>query len=239
MDTTHRPAKRRFQTDITSYFNIHDPSSTLAHPEKPTLLSSLPIPPTIQSSLLNVGMRIRKAVPEGYKTQCRLVDDNIPLPSSSSSRIHASTSGYAELVPYCGISKIGGYKTQQPAPENDASSGMFFEDDNLFGSMPSSQESVPEPDTVLVRGEMPLMGAKRPFEVDEDDEGELDIERAGKDITNSGNVDMAGSIALRPIAQARNRRPAATSKMKAACDGDFEEAPFLVRDWGEDMDFGE
>ncbi|KAL8770925.1 MAG: hypothetical protein Q9209_003576 [Squamulea sp. 1 TL-2023] len=181
MDTTHRPAKRRFQTDITSYFNIND-ASNLTHPEK-AALTSPQIPPTIQSSLLNVG---------GYKAQ--------------------------------------------PAPETDAPSGMFFGDD-LFGSMPSSQESIQELVTMHVHGEMPLMGAKRSFEVDEDDE--LAAQRAGKDVAYSGIMGNSSCpIALRPIAQARNRRPAATSKLKAACDGDFEEAPFLVGDFGEDMDFG-
>ncbi|KAG8630044.1 hypothetical protein KVT40_001663 [Elsinoe batatas] len=72
MSHTHKkPYQPSSQPSITSFF----PSSTstsaslsTAAPSSsaPSRLSPLPDP--IQSSLLNVGMRVRKSVPEGYKT---------------------------------------------------------------------------------------------------------------------------------------------------------------------------
>ncbi|KAL8930116.1 MAG: hypothetical protein Q9172_000201 [Xanthocarpia lactea] len=229
MDTTKRPAKRRFQTEITSYFNIHEPN-TPTHPEKaPT--SSPGIPSAIQSLLLNVGMRVRKAVPEGYKTKS--FNDDMPYITRDGRARASNCSGYAELVPYCGMVKIGGYDGRPLTPDIDVSPGMLFGDE-AFESLPSSQESVLETENIAVHQGLRSMAAKRSFIDDEEDGEEFVVERASQD-ASPGTVDMSGSIALRPIAQARNRRPAAT-KFKSAYDGDFGEAPFL-RDLNEDMDF--
>ncbi|KAI4281782.1 MAG: hypothetical protein L6R38_003437 [Xanthoria sp. 2 TBL-2021] len=189
-------------------------------------------------------MRVRKAVPEGYKTK-RLSENPIPvLRDSRPVYGMGSCNGYAELVPYCGISKIGGYMAQECSLENgnDAlGSGMFFEeeDDGLNGiGVPSlSGESV------LIEAETAGHGgglrSKRLFiEYDENEEEEVGVECAGRHNASSGIVSMEGPIALRPIAQARNRPRDVTSKLKGACDGDFGEAPFL-RDLQEDMEFGD
>ncbi|KAL8860719.1 MAG: hypothetical protein Q9178_002749 [Gyalolechia marmorata] len=231
MDTTKRPAKRRFQTDITSYFSIHEPN-TPTHAEKAST-SSPRIPSAIQSSLLNVGMRVRKAVPEGYKTKS--FDEDMPQTMRDGRARASNCSGYTELVPYCGMVKIGGYDGMPLTPDIDVSPGMLFEDD-AFESVPSSQESVLEPENIAVHQGLRSMAAKRSFIDDEGDGEEFGLERAGQS-ASPGTVEMSGSISLRPIAQARNRRRA-TTKFKSACDGDFGEAPFL-RDLNEDMDFGD
>ncbi|KAL8646077.1 MAG: hypothetical protein Q9226_007028 [Calogaya cf. arnoldii] len=237
MNTTTRPSKRLNQTDISSYFNIHS-TFTLTHPTnqaRATAATPYPtpqLPPTIQSSLLNVGMRVRKAVPEGYKTTKPLFDHYSTPRINNNGR---GCGGYAELVPYCGISKVGGYMAQPPLPDEPQSS-MFFGDEMFEDSVPSSQESILiESETVGLQWSR---AAKRPLiiggEVEDEDEDE---ETSAGRRENSGVLhDMAGSIALRPIAQARNRRPAAvTTRLKGACDSaDFGEAPFL-----HDMDFGE
>ncbi|CAO1599488.1 hypothetical protein XANCAGTX0491_003211 [Xanthoria calcicola] len=246
MEITPRPCKRLNQTDISSYLTIHSTSAHPSHktPASPHLQSQLP--PTIQSSLLNVGMRVRKAVPEGYKTTKRILDPNT---------LYSGTGGTgrsAELVPYCGISKVGGYMAQPQQPpslpdygnENDVlRNGMLFEDDDegLGGDgnssvppPPSSQESVLEPDSALRWSR----GAKRTLIHDEEEENEHGAVGVGR--SNNENlrlVGMNGSMALRPIAQARNRpRRDGTTRVKGACEGDFGEAPFL-RDWCEAMDF--
>lgn len=190
-------------------------------------------------------MRVRKAVPEGYKTTKRILDLNAPISGTG------GTGRSAELVPYCGISKVGGYMAQpQPQPsslpdngnENDVlRHGMLFDEDDDEGlggdgnsGVPpsSSQESVLEPDS----GVRWSRGAKRVFVIDEEEE--VAVERLGR--SNNENIDLVSmevSMALRPIAQARNRpRRDGTTRLKGACEGDFGEAPFL-RDWCEAMDF--
>ncbi|KAL8996963.1 MAG: hypothetical protein Q9169_003669 [Polycauliona sp. 2 TL-2023] len=244
MDPTSRPSKRLNQTDISSYFSIHSsPSLTLAHdPLNQGPSPSPQLPPTIQSSLLNVGMRVRKAVPEGYKTTKRT-----PFPITRDGRV-GSGGGYAELVPFCGISKVGGYMAQDfsssaagggvgidvSLPEKK--DNMVFEDEMFGGSMPSSQESVLEEDMITER-----RGLKRSLHIEDEEaeeEEERSVEGAWRYNASLGFVNMESPMALRPIAQARTRRPGVNgSRLKGAGDGDFGEAPFL-RDLCEDMEFG-
>lgn len=97
--------KRLFQPSITSFFgnaNRDDRSwSAPSHPEHSPVL-----PPTVQSNLLNVGMRIRKSVPQGYRNKA--VDEM----DEERTKIYTKpiTTSYKpiELQPFCGIHKIGG-----------------------------------------------------------------------------------------------------------------------------------
>jgi hypothetical protein len=149
--------KRQFQPSITSYFHTHhdfsdndssDPDDDntsyqrggprlrtipkhTATPQHHTLAPQLP--DQVQSSLLSVGMRVRKSVPEGYKTPKTLP----PLQTSTafpSTTRRPNTSALAnpaleamkipvdtlastlqhqrELLPFCGLNKIGGYAEQ-------------------------------------------------------------------------------------------------------------------------------
>ena len=174
---------------------------------------------------------MRKAVPEGYKT--RSFNNDMPHIMRDGRARVSTCSGYAELIPYCGMVKIGGYDGRPLTPDIDVSPRMSF-GDGAFESVPSSQESVLEPEDVAVHQGLRSMATKRSFTDDEENGEEFVVERASKN-ASLGTVEMPSSIALRPIAQARNRQPAAT-KFKNACDGDFEEAPFL-RDLDVDMDF--
>lgn len=160
----HR-TKRPFQPAITSYFhaaqgfsdnddssgaddNDDDDNSQYSRggprlrtipqprPHHPTLAPQLP--DHIQSSLLSVGMRVRKSVPEGYKTPKPLsltpslhqptVVSSTPLrkPHSAFRDTHptleipvdslaATLQHQRELLPFCGLNKIGGY-AEQPTP---------------------------------------------------------------------------------------------------------------------------
>jgi hypothetical protein len=116
MATSGRQAKRPFQASITSYFpstqSTPSPSSQPIHTR-----CTPPLPATIQSSLLNVGMRIRKSVPEGYKTGSRCGPEAVADGCSATTRAFASQGVtdrcLAELTPYCGIMKTGGYALQQ------------------------------------------------------------------------------------------------------------------------------
>lgn len=119
--------KRPFQPSITSYFARADrfdadTSPSLAR-NQPQHQGLAPVPVNVQASLLNVGMRVRKSVPEGYKTHKSLPPTVIP----SAQPLHEhkpqatfapapSNSRPTELLPFCGIHKTGGYDVQQPHP---------------------------------------------------------------------------------------------------------------------------
>jgi Ribonucleotide reductase inhibitor len=146
--------RRRFQAPITSFFTTQptqsDDSSLNQEP-----LSSPPLPEAIQSSLLTVGMRIRKSVPEGYKTHKTIypsarhahsgyfLDSGVQEyePVASTSR-----DGYAELAPFCGLHKIGGMAVQ-PMPVYYGSTHAYqrgaeeIEEPDPW-SVPASQESM-------------------------------------------------------------------------------------------------
>ena len=139
--------KRPFQPSIPSSFSFS--SSQSQSPSTPLL------PPSIQSSLLNLGMRIRKSVPEGYKT--------VPKhnPTASQTLPHTPLRQYnksQELSPFCGLHKIGNLYSQPPATptsvsqeeeeqkdfELDLPQLLFNEEDGYDFSPASSQESTPE-----------------------------------------------------------------------------------------------
>jgi hypothetical protein len=123
--------KRQFQPSnqpsIRSFFTTVGtsaaPSSSAAdideyaQPLKPT------VPDHVQSLLINVGMRVRKSVPEGYKTHKSLPVPKIEymhpasipnysstdLPTSSAPELYSKP---PELAPFCGLHKIGGFSSQ-------------------------------------------------------------------------------------------------------------------------------
>ncbi|KAI9863375.1 MAG: hypothetical protein M1813_003817 [Trichoglossum hirsutum] len=119
MPAPGRQAKRPFQPSITSYFSSTQPTSS---PQSQPVHAQCapPLPAKVQSSLLNVGMRVRKSVPEGYKTGSYCGLGAATDHGSSSYAIAGSFSSQGttdrhltELTPYCGIMKVGGYALQQ------------------------------------------------------------------------------------------------------------------------------
>lgn len=156
------PKKRRFQPPITSYFTSNSTTSEenngLSHYSyaAPTNTPTPALPGNILSSLLGVGARVRKSVPEGYKTQQKkLTAYTIPTPAVSSAKPlsdpelditspstrSATQTVYAELEPFCGFHKIGNYAVQTfPRPEEDYRYGMMSVDDLETPSIPSSSQ---------------------------------------------------------------------------------------------------
>ena len=67
MSSRKRTFKRIIQPSVDTYFDYHESD----HPNAPTQssISSPSLPTFLQSSLPDVGMRVRKAVLEGYKTK--------------------------------------------------------------------------------------------------------------------------------------------------------------------------
>ncbi|KAF2241161.1 hypothetical protein BU26DRAFT_182256 [Trematosphaeria pertusa] len=94
------------------------------------------VPGSVQADLLSVGMRVRKSVPEGYKThktaslpsiQTTLSASTMHKPPSASAASHhhddhsvkpprdpvpEPLQHQRELLPFCGLHKIGGYAEQ-------------------------------------------------------------------------------------------------------------------------------
>lgn len=151
------------QRQITSFFPTtgtvasstsgagHNGSSAPTRPE---------LPAETQSNLLNVGMRVRKSVPEGYKTGSYSAfnlwaDSNesatnttaVPIPGTQPP---LSVSGQRELLPFCGINKVGGLSSQPDAileNANPSLSSRTFRPGSVpsiddVPSLSSSQDSV-------------------------------------------------------------------------------------------------
>lgn len=115
------------QRQITAFFPTSGASASPS-PGPGSNGASTPVrvelPAETQSNLLNVGMRVRKSVPEGYKTGTysafNLWAENdsltnptaVPIPGA---RTPSPASGQRELLPFCGINKIGGLSSQPEA----------------------------------------------------------------------------------------------------------------------------
>jgi hypothetical protein len=121
--------RRRFQASITNFFDSHsaDDASTAGHASNSSSSSSIfpALPPSTQSSLLTVGCRIRKSIPEGYKTHATASGGFTPRPFMTSRLSPATLAAitapakYSELTPYAvsaqsSIHDIGGLPATQP-----------------------------------------------------------------------------------------------------------------------------
>ncbi|OJD22185.1 hypothetical protein ACJ73_06470 [Blastomyces percursus] len=168
--------RRRFQVPITKYFpsdNAESPSCGSSHfnYSAPTHSPVPSLPHKVQSSLLSVGMRVRKSVPEGYKTTTatRTV---FHIPHTGS----PSTTSYAELAPFCGVLKMGNLAVQtSPVPTLGPHQTMHALDEEWDkGSIPSSsQESI---DSFSTPKPNPHKRSFEPDLADSDGEGNEDDE---------------------------------------------------------------
>ncbi|KAI5860690.1 ribonucleotide reductase inhibitor-domain-containing protein [Durotheca rogersii] len=203
------------QRQITSFFSNNSSSSSPSsfHLNNASLRtqsdSTTVLPPvlsaSVQANLLSVGMRVRKSVPEGYKTGSysafalwdeghgRNNNQNAPgsgnpITSASAagmgegrSRANAVSAPRRELLPFCGIHKVGGLGTQ---PEHDGGNGYPYQpilsindlplddnhmqDDDDVPGLTSSQESVASTGSDLPRDGGARSTRKRGFAEDED-----------------------------------------------------------------------
>lgn len=136
------------QRQITSFFSPSTLSNT--NPLVAAALDSRPVlPADTQSNLLNVGMRVRKSVPEGYKTGSAygcfsLFDENpnkLPAATTTTTRALAGA-GQRELTPFCGLNKTGGLSVQpfafSAAPDPDDVPSLSSSQDSIASDMSSS-----------------------------------------------------------------------------------------------------
>ena len=197
-------------------------------------------------------MRIRKSVPEGYKTT--------PKPDSTPSQTlpYCPLPLYSkpqELSPYCGLHKIGNLSSQPPAvathtpPEEnlelDLPQLLFNDEDDYDFSPASSQESTPEKGRNLdtsTRLAWPLK--KRIWEEEDGEEEEADVGlialmEQDHEVTSFNTApSFQTTHHLRTLAQPKTRRKlfgSGTPYPKLQVEGtgkDFDEAAFFnVEDW--------
>lgn len=232
-----RSFKRPFQPSISSYFGrIAADCDHSAVPTSP--LPSPPLPSSIQSSLLNVGMRVRKAVPEGYKTRRKMSNGAVmtytgpsPAIEEGSSHFSSPAQDFTGLVPYCGILKIGGHLSQ-PVPTEDNLPPLYFGTDDQ--SLPSSQESSMSSfstDSAAIPVPIYSRNNKRRREDADDEDLGLESQPVSPRSRPISHTRMPNLDQVRPIALPKTRRK--TFGDDGGRDGGRESAMIDVEDFGE------
>ncbi|KAI9167559.1 hypothetical protein HJFPF1_03687 [Paramyrothecium foliicola] len=212
------------QRQITSFFSSQRPAAdnnSVATVGENLRQTSLPS--NVQSNLLSVGMRVRKSVPEGYKTGTmsafKLWSDNTPMPSPMSAgtpvRARSST---RELLPFCGINRVGGLDVQ---PEPQLNDGHIPPLDSL-PELTMSQESTDSTFSTET-------SRKRFF--DDDDAEEVDVPKQWDGQLSPRSLAPMGYRNTRVIAVPRSREAKSSTQAdqeNMVVDEDFDEAEFLV-----------
>ncbi|KAJ5819127.1 hypothetical protein N7474_004718 [Penicillium riverlandense] len=237
--------RRRFQPPITSFFSSTPSDSTDSHAchvshnhySAATFSAHPVVSAKVQSNLLNVGMRVRKSVAEGYKTELKKLSAPPPVisaPEPQNVRVvrpHSSTS-YAELAPFSGISK---HSRDMPNDRSYAINPNQFvvdDDGDAFSLPPSSQESTSSYITSS------SLSQKRALDPDSDSEFVVINDDPCPQIPDAS---LARPI-LSPVGVQRRNTLAVQHhqnimKSSAMDTDDFEEAVFLRRREEVDADY--
>ncbi|EHK45876.1 hypothetical protein TRIATDRAFT_292134 [Trichoderma atroviride IMI 206040] len=215
------------QRQITSFFAAQSPNSS---PPAAADASSLraPLPANVQANLLSVGMRVRKSVPEGYKTTgtsaFKLWTDStrpgeVKASSQMTSTGKPASAVSRELLPFCGINKVGGLDTQPEFIYDDGDIEIPALDEIPELSM--SQESTDSVENGLSR--------KRFY----DEQDDLQVQ--------NWDGDDAGSYRAIAVPHSRIKKSSVfkgidQENMAVDGDEDFEDASFLGFQGGRAMD---
>jgi hypothetical protein len=265
------PAQRR----ITSFFNTNGGSSPAsgspADADSPSHGGLTAADSTVQANLLSVGMRVRKAVPEGYKTGNHYSAFSLWSESNNSNnnnnsytkptktttaaysrdatgrtRSASSTASAAprELLPFCGIHKVGGLGTQGSGAAAASSSSAWeptlhpsaFDDaeDDVPG-LTMSQESADSSFDADV--DAAAARTRKRFFADEDDDADDEDDEDNEDRSRSLEQASWGNgrvfaVPRKGRLQGRKNHLGASTALGGqenvmVVDGDFEEAAFL------------
>ncbi|KHO01282.1 Ribonucleotide reductase inhibitor [Metarhizium album ARSEF 1941] len=227
------------QRQITSFFASRAPGEAGDEPPQPQPPRQPRLPSSVQSNLLSVGMRVRKSVPEGYKTSgtsaFKLWTDKTKPPAMcgplTKTRMGASS---RELLPFCGINKVGGLDSQpvfrsddedESAPELDDVPGLTMSQESVDSNAPEpsrkrghNDDERPDCPTLLA---LPSKG--------------WDDEVSPRSFAPS----QWGNSRVMAVPRTRLKKRPSLKDMgqeNMAVDGDFGEADFLVSCDERDMD---
>ncbi|KAJ5131524.1 uncharacterized protein N7515_007563 [Penicillium bovifimosum] len=206
--------RRRFQPPITTFFTSatqptasDTPAVSHHHHYAAATFSATPVVPAkVQSSLMSVGMRVRKAVAEGYKTDSSKFEIK-PVAQAYGTQSYRPS----ELPTFSGASKSSFGHDQY----------LVTDDGDAFSIPSSSQES---------NSSLALGGQKRALELDTDIL--VDEDEDESNFTQSWHENSYGRTILSPnMGQSRRILPVRHSKVQQpTMDLDeFEEATFLRR----------
>ncbi|TQV97945.1 hypothetical protein V2A60_006344 [Cordyceps javanica] len=201
------------QRQITSFFSAQSGAPAVEPSRQQAVL-----PVDIQSNLLSVGMRIRKSVPEGYKTEghsaFKLWTDST---TPNAPKIRNSTRVTSrELLPFCGINKVGGFESQPSFVHDDVPA------EDAVPELTMSQETVDG-------SENTTPSRKRIYDDDEDAQqlnGEL----------SPGSRGNARLLAVPHSRMKKNTTSRTFGQENRTLDQDFQDAEFLVFDEEQDLD---
>lgn len=259
------------QRSITSFFTTHTntPGTHSGLISSSTTQPCHNLPASVQANLLSVGMRVRKSVPEGYKTgnysAFALWDENFNNITTITTeeatlgqcqRSKPSSSG-RELLPFCGIHKVGGLDTQPEEEEEDYDDDLhpIPSLDKSLSITPPDQLSYPcdEDMSGLVQNHTksresstPTPRTKKRFFV-EDEESEPQLNNIWRQLAiNPRSLAPTDNNSGRAIAVPRKGRGKSTgvtvtttrreTNNNMVGDHDFEEAEFLDQaTWEVDM----
>ncbi|KAL7800141.1 ribonucleotide reductase inhibitor domain-containing protein [Trichoderma ceciliae] len=216
------------QRQITSFFTAQSPSSIT--PATADLAQRPALPANVQANLLSVGMRVRKSVPEGYKTvgssAFKLWTDNTKPGAAGAAAVSAKPVS-RELLPFCGINKVGGLDTQ---PD-------FVYDDEVpaLDEVPELSMSQESTDSVESKS------SRKRFLDEQDDLQDLQdpYSRAFKPHFPAWDGEDSGSNRAIAVPHSRIKKGSALKSIgqeNMAVDDDFEDANFLVFDGEKAMD---
>ncbi|KAK7914419.1 hypothetical protein PG985_012122 [Apiospora marii] len=263
------------QRQITSFFNssgvVSSTPTSLNTAGAGTPRSFNAASSNDQANLLSVGMRVRKAVPEGYKTGTysafALWDEagnemaGAGAGDTGRSRANA-VSTPRELLPFCGINKVGGLGTQSstetfsfnataPSYQTTIRSADAMDSDDGLPGLTMSQDST-DSNGSASSGVTGARTRKRIFIEDEEDAPEMPgrlniVGWHDDDAVSPRSLAPAGWGNGRVMAvprKGRNRGKLAGMSGRAAAMGqentmamgnDFDEAEFLDRTWEVEM----
>lgn len=190
-------------------------------------------------------MRVRKSVPEGYKTHKTLEKHEFPFPSTAPTTsigpARTSNSGAAtrELMPFCGLHKIGGWAAQEIPPSSaPAAMQTDVDEDEALPRLTMSQTTVPSTQGSFASTTSATIAPnrKRTFEEEIEDEldGYFDEEEVVED-DESDTIITPRFVRPKAVMKGSSRKAVTNSLVHQLVGDDFDEAPFLEPD-GMDVD---
>ncbi|KOS39419.1 hypothetical protein ACN38_g9760 [Penicillium nordicum] len=222
--STDLSKRRRFQPPITTFFTsasepVSSDTPTVSHHHHyaaETFSAHPVVPAKVQSSLLSVGMRVRKSVADGYRTHMSNAEQKAPL--------HVPVAQTPSAQPYHGS------RPSELPPFSGAGKSSFSHDDYLVTddgdeySIPSSSQD----STVS----LPLGGQKRGLELDRDILVDEDADESFNNFGAPMRENSYGRTILSPnLGQSRRILAVRQTKVEQPTMemDDFEEATFLRR----------